>query len=177
MRVRIEGRSLNGVEDTFTRRDGTMFAVTYSAAPLAHAEHGQGIVVVFRDATQERAEQLRAQRELDALHWLGRTREAIDEHRLVLYSQPIVPLAGDQPSEELLLRMIGRNGEVIVPARFLPVSEQYGLIAEIDRWVIAQARRSGGPGPPREGQPLREVDGHPAAQLHRLRAPRRRREA
>jgi PAS domain S-box-containing protein len=139
MRVRIEGRSLNGVEDTFTRRDGTMFAVTYSAAPLAHAEHGQGVVVVFRDATQERAEQLRAQRELDALHWLGRTREAIDEHRLVLYSQPIVPLAGDQPSEELLLRMIGRNGEVIVPARFLPVSEQYGLIAEIDRWVIAQA--------------------------------------
>jgi PAS domain S-box-containing protein len=140
-RVRTEGLAVHIGEGAFTRRDGTMFPVTYSAAPLAHAEHGRGLVVIFRDATKERAEQLRTPRELNAVKWLGRTREALDEDRLVLYSQPIVPLNGDQPREELLLRMVGRDGNVISPASFLPIAEEAGLIVEIDRWVIAQAAR------------------------------------
>jgi EAL domain-containing protein (putative c-di-GMP-specific phosphodiesterase class I) len=77
--------------------------------------------------------------ELDALSWVGRTRDAIDEGRLILYSQPIVPLAGGEPSEELLLRMVGREGEIIRPTSFLPAAEKYGLIGEIDRWVVTQA--------------------------------------
>jgi PAS domain S-box-containing protein len=140
-RVRIDRQVVHAAEDVFIRRDGTMFPITYSAAPLAHAEHGCGLVVVFRDATKERAEQLRAPHELNAVKWLGRTREALDEGRLVLYSQPIVPLTGEQPSEELLLRMIDRDGNVISPASFLPIAEEAGLIVEIDRWVIAQAAR------------------------------------
>ena len=139
--VRHGGPALRAVDDTFTRRDGTMFPVNYSAAPLANAEAGQGVVVVFRDATRERSEQLTAQRELAGLQWLGRTRDALDENRLVLYSQPVVPLAGGQACEELLLRMIGRDGEVVAPGNFLPVAERYGLVCEIDRWVIAQAVR------------------------------------
>jgi PAS domain S-box-containing protein len=139
--VRREGRPVKHVEDTFTRQDGTRFAVTYSAAPLPSDGPDSGVVVVFRDATEERAEQLRAQRELQTLHWLGRVREAIDEDRLVLYSQPIIPLSGGKPAEELLLRMVGRDGETIAPSAFLPAAEQYGLIEEIDRWVISRAMR------------------------------------
>jgi len=141
LRVRREGRPVKHVEDTFTRRDGTMFAVTYSAAPLPSDGPDSGVVVVFRDATEERVEQLRAQRELETLHWLGRVREAIDEDRLVLYSQPIVPLRGGKPVEELLLRMVGRDGQTVAPGAFLPAAEQYGLIEEIDRWVISRALR------------------------------------
>ena len=59
----------------------------------------------------------------------------------MLYSQPIVPLAGGQPSQELLLRMVGQDGEIIAPGSFLPVAEKYGLIGEIDRWVIGEAVR------------------------------------
>jgi len=139
--VRREGRPVNHVEDTFTRQDGTRFPVTYSAAPLPSDGPDSGVVVVFRDATEERTEQLRAQRELEALHWLGRAREAIDEDRLVLYSQPIIPLSGGKPAEELLLRMVGRDGQTIAPSAFLPAAEQYGLIEEIDRWVISRAMR------------------------------------
>jgi EAL domain-containing protein (putative c-di-GMP-specific phosphodiesterase class I) len=65
--------------------------------------------------------------------------EALDEDRLVLFSQPIIPLAGGQPCEELLLRMMGRNGDFIAPGAFLNVAEKYGLITEIDQWVIKQA--------------------------------------
>jgi len=139
--VRTEGRSVRILDDAFTRKDGSIFPVAYSSAPLRSGPTPQGVVVVFRDITEEKKEQAVARRELDALTWLGRVRDAIDEDRLVLYSQPIVPLAGGRPSEELLVRMIGRDNEVILPGSFLPVAEKYGLIAEIDRWVITQAAR------------------------------------
>jgi PAS domain S-box-containing protein len=141
LQVRTQGRSIRILEDAFTRKDGSIFPVAYSSAPLRSGPTLQGVVVVFRDITEEKTEQVAAQRELDALTWVGRIRDAIDENRLVLYSQPIVPLADGQPSEELLLRMIGRDNEVILPGSFLPAAEKYGLIGEIDRWVITQATR------------------------------------
>jgi EAL domain-containing protein (putative c-di-GMP-specific phosphodiesterase class I) len=72
---------------------------------------------------------------------VGRVREALDEERFVLYSQPIIPLTGGQPSKEVLLRMVASDGEVIPPGAFLPVAEKYGLITEIDQWVAKQAVR------------------------------------
>jgi diguanylate cyclase (GGDEF)-like protein/PAS domain S-box-containing protein len=71
--------------------------------------------------------------------WLDEIRAAIEEERLVLYSQPIVPLGDGRASEELLIRMIGRDGELIGPGAFIPPAEQFGLIVELDRWVVAQA--------------------------------------
>ncbi|SDP11025.1 PAS domain S-box-containing protein [Nakamurella panacisegetis] len=141
LQVRTQGRSIRILDDAFTRKDGSIFPVAYSSAPLRSGSLLQGVVVVFRDITEEKNERSAAKRELEALMWLGRIRDAIDENRLVLYSQPIVPLAGGRPSEELLLRMIGRDNEVILPGSFLPVAEKYGLIGEIDRWVVTQAVR------------------------------------
>jgi EAL domain-containing protein (putative c-di-GMP-specific phosphodiesterase class I) len=37
--------------------------------------------------------------------------------------------------------MVGRDGEIVPPGSFLPAAEKYGLIAEIDQWVIRQAVR------------------------------------
>ena len=127
--------------EAFTRKDGTICPVAYSAAPLQTGTSASGVVVVFRDTSEEQAEEDRVKRELDTLAWVGRTRDAIDEDRLTLYSQPIIPLAGGQPSQELLLRMVGKDGEIIPPGSFLPVAEKYGLIGEIDRWVIGKAVR------------------------------------
>jgi PAS domain S-box-containing protein len=141
LRVRTQGRSVRILDDAYTRKDGSIFPVAYSSAPVRSGRTLQGVVVVFRDITDEKKEQAAAQRELDALTWLGRIRDAIDDNRLVLYSQPIVPLADSRPGEELLLRMIGRDNEIIQPLSFLPVAEKYGLIREIDRWVITQATR------------------------------------
>ncbi len=139
LKVLTLGRSIRMQTGAFTRKDGSIFPVAYSAAPLVGGADVAGAVVVFRDTSDERTEQLEMKRALDALAWVGRTRDALDEHRLILYSQPIVPLADDKPSEELLLRMIGREGEIIRPAAFLPTAEKYGLIGEIDKWVITQA--------------------------------------
>ena len=141
LKVRREGRSVRMSHDAFTRKDGTICPVAYSAAPLQTGTSASGVVVVFRDTSEEQAEEDRVKRELDTLAWVGRTRDAIDEDRLTLYSQPIIPLTGGQPSQELLLRMVGKDGEIIPPGSFLPVAEKYGLIGEIDRWVIGKAVR------------------------------------
>jgi PAS domain S-box-containing protein len=140
LRVRSLGETARRNDAVFTRKDGALLPVAYSAVPLVTGSDVRGAVVVFRDYTEELAEGTRVQRELEALNWVGRTRDAIDEGRLVLYSQPIVPLAGGGPaSEELLLRMIGRDGRVIAPGLFMPAAERFGLIGEIDRWVLTTA--------------------------------------
>jgi PAS domain S-box-containing protein len=141
LKVRALGQTIRVTADSYTRKDGSIFPVSYSSAPLRSGTTIEGVVVVFRDITEERGEQGRVQRDLAALSWLGRIRDALDEDRMVLYSQPIVAASGGQPSEELLLRMISRTGEIILPGAFLPVAERYGLITEIDRWVAIQAVR------------------------------------
>jgi PAS domain S-box-containing protein len=140
LKVRLENRTIRVGDDAFTRKDGSIFRAAYSCAPLGSATTGRGVVVVFHDATEEKAEQTRAERELNALSWVGRIRDALDDDRMVLYSQPIIPLTTRaNRSEELLVRMVGRDGTVIAPQVFLPVAEKYGQIAEIDQWVISQA--------------------------------------
>jgi PAS domain S-box-containing protein len=141
LQARTEGRAVRVADDAFTRRDGSIFPVAYSVTPLVGGTGPNGVVVVFRDTTEEKAEREHVKRQLDALTWVGRTRDALAEGRLVLYSQPIIPIAGGQPSEELLLRMIGREGEIIRPAVFLPAAEKYGLIGEIDHQVVKEAAR------------------------------------
>jgi diguanylate cyclase (GGDEF)-like protein/PAS domain S-box-containing protein len=74
------------------------------------------------------------------LTWVGRIRRAIDEERLVLYAQPIVDLAsGETVGEELLVRMLDEAGALVSPAAFLPTAERFGLIRDIDRWVVGHA--------------------------------------
>jgi EAL domain-containing protein (putative c-di-GMP-specific phosphodiesterase class I) len=42
--------------------------------------------------------------------------------------------------KSFFLRMVGRReGEIIAPDAFLGVAEKYGLITEIDQWVVRQA--------------------------------------
>ena len=92
LKAALENRAVRVTDDAFTRRDGSIFPVSYSSAPLITGSNGRGAVVVFHDTTEERAEQTRVQRELNALTWVGRIRDALDENRMVLYSQPILRL-------------------------------------------------------------------------------------
>lgn len=74
------------------------------------------------------------------LTWGDRIREAIERRRIVVYAQPIFDLRkGAVAREELLVRMLDENDEVIPPASFLPTAERLGLIAEIDLLVLAKA--------------------------------------
>jgi PAS domain S-box-containing protein len=134
------GTTVRVEDDTFTRRDGRLLAVSYSASPIIVDDEIQGIAVVFGDVSAQRASAQRHEQELERLTWVGRIRDALDEDRLILYAQPIIDLhTRDVVTHELLLRMVDRDGSIIPPIRFLPSAEQYGLIEEIDRWVLGQA--------------------------------------
>jgi diguanylate cyclase (GGDEF)-like protein/PAS domain S-box-containing protein len=76
--------------------------------------------------------------------WTERIRQALAEDAFVLYGQPILDLATGKLSQyELLLRMQGENEEVVLPGAFLPPAERFGLIRDIDRWVVHQAMMLG----------------------------------
>jgi len=71
---------------------------------------------------------------------VNRIRMALATQGLVAYAQPIIDLAtGQIATEELLVRMRGPDGSVIVPGEFLPAAERFGFIAELDMWMLDQA--------------------------------------
>jgi len=74
------------------------------------------------------------------LTMIDRIREALEHDLLELYCQPILDLRTGRISQyELLLRMIDGDGEVLLPRAFLGVAERYGLMNDIDRWVVEEA--------------------------------------
>ena len=68
----------------------------------------------------------------------------------MLYAQPIVDLrSGEVVQHELLLRMREADGDISARARSCP-RRAYGLIGEIDRWVIGRAAEIAATGRPVE---------------------------
>jgi EAL domain-containing protein (putative c-di-GMP-specific phosphodiesterase class I) len=78
-----------------------------------------------------------------AMDWEARLKTALEKEGFQLAYQPIVNLHGD-PAEyfEVLLRLVGRQGELIHAAEFMPAAEHLGLLSAIDRWVIHQSIQS-----------------------------------
>ena len=70
--------------------------------------------------------------------WVPQINAAFEEGRFQLYFQEYLALNGEGSRQhiEVLLRMLGRTGEVIAPGRFLPAAERFNLIVDIDRWVV-----------------------------------------
>jgi two-component system, NtrC family, sensor kinase len=52
LQVLHQGRNVRIIEEAFTRKDGSIFPVAYSSAPLRSGSAIQGAVVVFRDVTE-----------------------------------------------------------------------------------------------------------------------------
>lgn len=76
------------------------------------------------------------------MEWANRLRWVVDEGRLLLHYQEVVPLQaaqGDAPYIELLLRLRDEDGHMVFPGAFLPAAERYGMMPLLDRWVIANA--------------------------------------
>ena len=69
--------------------------------------------------------------------WMRRLREAIDTDAFLVRYQPIAEVAtGEISHHEVLLRMRTENGQLIGPDVFLPAAIRFGLMAEIDAWMI-----------------------------------------
>ena len=74
------------------------------------------------------------------LAWGERLRRALDSGRLRLVAQPLVALEPALPTRvELVVRVVGDDGELVPPAAFMPAAERFGLAGELDRWAIRAA--------------------------------------
>lgn len=72
--------------------------------------------------------------------WSQLIKDALRDDGFTLVYQPIVSIAEHkQDYYEVLLRMSDKSGEILTPESFLPVAERFGLLAEIDSWVITRA--------------------------------------
>ncbi|WP_192804837.1 putative bifunctional diguanylate cyclase/phosphodiesterase [Noviherbaspirillum aerium] len=74
------------------------------------------------------------------LKLIGELRNALPQHQLSLYFQPVVELrTGKVVKAEALLRWIHPSRGMVCPNQFICLAEETGLINEIGNWVFMQA--------------------------------------
>jgi diguanylate cyclase (GGDEF)-like protein/PAS domain S-box-containing protein len=75
------------------------------------------------------------------MHWVSRIHAALEHNELELFFQTIEPngRAGLGTHLEILVRMRDGNGGFVLPGAFVPAAERYGVMTQIDRWVVENA--------------------------------------
>jgi diguanylate cyclase (GGDEF)-like protein/PAS domain S-box-containing protein len=73
------------------------------------------------------------------MQWATRIEQALDENRVVLEIQRIVPInrTGGGVHGEVLMRIRERDGELVLPGAFMPAAERFQLATRIDRRVLS----------------------------------------
>lgn len=72
--------------------------------------------------------------------WAHRIKEALELQHFVLALQPICKVT--DPARmyyEVLIRMRNDDGSLIMPSGFLPAAERFGLMPQIDAWVVRES--------------------------------------
>ncbi len=101
-----------------------------SACYLAK-EQGRNRVCIYTPSDQA------VSRYREGMNWVNEVTEALEHNRLQLYRQKIVSTRDGATVEyEVLMRLVRENGEVIKPSVFIPSVERYGIMPNLDRWVI-----------------------------------------
>ena len=72
---------------------------------------------------------------------VSRLREALKNNEFELYCQPILALsaAEQHPMGEVLVRMREEERALLPPGEFLPAFEHFGMMSQLDRWVVFHA--------------------------------------
>ncbi len=111
---------------------------TRQAAPAAEIDSAVIDLVARKRATASRSEALPAGNPTDRLS-PGQVWEALNTDRLVVHYQPQYDMQTRKTvAAEALVRLIGTNGQLIYPDRFIDPVEQRDLIVPLGRAVIEQ---------------------------------------
>jgi len=128
------GMSLGMVAVTSEFETQTNLSGAADRACFLAKQQGRGRTQVYRRDADE------VRRHHGQMNWVVRLRQALDEDLFELHWQriaPIRPVIADGPLFfEALVRMRDREGELHYPGEFLPAAERFGLMPEIDCWVV-----------------------------------------
>ncbi len=106
-------------------------------ACFAAKSHGRNRYQLYEESGESKKEMA-----MD-IGWFQHIKQIIEQDRFRLVYQPIVDVIhADKECYEVLLRMPGPNGDLVLPSIFLPVAQRFGLMADIDRWVIINALKA-----------------------------------
>ncbi len=112
--------------------DASALMALADAACSTAKRQGRNRIHVYSDLSPE----MRLYQEEVA--WVARIHQALEERRFELARQLIVPGEGKASGlkYEILLRLRAENGELIRPAQFIGAAERFGLMPQIDLWVL-----------------------------------------
>jgi EAL domain-containing protein (putative c-di-GMP-specific phosphodiesterase class I) len=132
------GASFGLVPITKASKDRAEVLSAADSACYAAKEQGRNRIHIYQ---QDDAELVRWRGQMQ---WVSSINRALEEDRLKLYFQSIVPIKrrdDEREHYELLIRMEDENGRLVPPGAFLPAAERYNLATKLDRWVIGTALR------------------------------------
>lgn len=118
------GPDADSVAQLMTRADIACYAAKDAGRNRIHAFHEQDNALLQRHSELLQAASLR---------------DALENNRFRLYCQPIrrlSRLSGPPEHYEILLRLLDTNGNLIMPGAFIPAAERFGLMIDVDKWVI-----------------------------------------
>jgi diguanylate cyclase (GGDEF)-like protein len=95
--------------------------------------HGRNRAELYIVA-ENRSEQMA--RDVD---WMHRIRNALDNDGFVLHYQPVLHISTGQKTHYEALLRLKAGDELVAPMVFLPAAVRFGLMTDIDRWVIRSA--------------------------------------
>ena len=124
---------------------GREVTLSIGVAPLGPGtwDHADEALYLAKESGRDRTEVYnpddpRLAERSDAREWARRLARASGDGHLVLARQAVAPLGADEPPVgEFLLRY--DDGRMITPDRFLPAAERFGLMRDLDRWVLDSA--------------------------------------
>jgi diguanylate cyclase (GGDEF)-like protein len=120
-------------------QDPTHMLTRAELACFTAKEHGRNKLHIHRKEDDELT-----RRHTEMMRAAGVT-GALQEDRFRIYCQPIVALSPKNKEAlhyELLIRLTDPQGDLIMPASFIPAAERYGLMTSLDRWMISTAFRT-----------------------------------
>ena len=99
------------------------------------AGRNRAILYAHSDETQ--------QQDTASVGWVNQLRNALNDDGFELRFQPINDIhTGETTHHEVLIRLRGENGKLILPDTFLTSAARFGMMSEIDFWVIENAAKA-----------------------------------
>jgi len=120
------------------RDTGSLKEALMTADLACHVAKEQGRSRIHVHAEQD----VHIEKHHQEMQWLPRLQEALDSDRFELFLQPIFPVndeSGLPMMNEFLIRLRGEDGRMLAPGLFIPSAERYGLMWQIDRWMVENA--------------------------------------
>lgn len=83
-----------------------------------------------------------ARNERGSQYWKQVIARALEEDRIALFAQPVLPIGGGMPLQhEVMGRLIDERNEPIAAEQFLPMAVRHNLVEQLDRKVVDRLAR------------------------------------